>query len=364
MHVLRVTNVNDAYSEGVKFILANGKPQKSRVGDVFSLQEPFALVYEKPLERVLFDPLRDANPFFHLFESLFLLAGRRDARWLDRFVGDFSSRFAEADGTLHGSYGFRWRNHFDLDGEGNPNMPDQLDTAVRLLKANPDDRRVVIQMWDPVSDLGQNFKDVPCNLTVTPRIRREVEVVGWSPSDGMGGASQEQVDYLDITVFNRSNDFIWGTTGANAVQFSMLLEYLAGRIGVKPGRYTQISTNSHLYLSTIPEKITGWDTQIYPTTTPMGTNWDKWDEDLKLFFEWTEGGTLPRYSNSWFWNTASTLYHAHELWKAGKTQEQKSAAFLFLTTTDLDVAPDWRAAAVSWVERRLKRMTEKQEFLR
>src|SRR5438132_1676713 len=131
MHILTVGGVNEAYAKGLQFLMKKGKWRPSRAGEVVALDEPLAIVYERPLERVLFNPMRDANPFFHLFEALWLLAGRRDARWLDRFVGDFSSRFAEEDGTLHGSYGFRWRKHFDLDGGGNPNMPDQLDTVVR-----------------------------------------------------------------------------------------------------------------------------------------------------------------------------------------------------------------------------------------
>lgn len=337
MHVLRVGGVNEAYVDGLGYIIDQGKSRDSRAGKVIALDEPFAIVYERPLERVLFDPVRDANPFFHLFESLFLLAGRNDARWLDRFVGDFSSRFAEADGTLHGSYGYRWRRHFDLEGGGNPNMPDQLDTVVRLLKVNPDDRRVTIQMWDPVADLGQNRNDVPCNLMATPRI-----------VDGL----------LHLTVFNRSNDFIWGLAGANAVKFSFLLEYLAGRIGVGVGTYTQISTNAHIYRSTIPRSFSTIHGLKYPKPTPIGVNWENWDRDLKAFFVWTETDLLPLYSNSWFWSTASTLYTAHRLWKGASTKQD---ALEYLKGAD-PVAPDWQQAAIAWMERRLARMAEPKEF--
>lgn len=355
MHVIQAVNVNDAYEYGWKHVIAYGKRSNSRAGECYALDEPLAVTYARPEQRVLFDANRDANPFFHLFEALWLLAGRNDARWLDRFVGDFSSRFAEEDGHLHGSYGFRWRKHFDLDGEGNPNLPDQLDTVVRLLKANPDDRRVVIQMWDAVSDLGQQRKDIPCNLMVVPRIRYG------RVKDYAGFGMDEPEQLLDITVFNRSNDIVWGMFGANAVQFSMLQEYLAGRIGVGIGKYTQISTNAHMYAlhakgnRTARPEYQGFRGG-YPSTRPMGSHWDDWDGDLKQFFKWTEEPEQPFYAhlvaNMWFYHTAFPLFIAHVRWK----QRCYVDALSVLNDPGFDIAPDWRLAAINWMERRLNRM--------
>lgn len=342
MHVINATNVNDAYVRAFAMAYLEGTIQNSRAGSVYTLEAPLTVVYEKPWQRVLLDDNRDANPFFHLFEALWLLAGRNDARWLDRFVGDFSSRFAEENGYLHGSYGYRWRKHFDLDGEGNPNLPDQLDTVVRLLKANPEDRRVVIQMWDVVSDLGWNFKDVPCNLMVVPRIREF-----------------EGKPVLDITVFNRSNDIVWGLAGANAVQFSVLQEYLAGRIGVNIGRYYQISNNAHLYAAHVGKYQPKTPRIEYPSTRPMGTAWDQCDKDLGAFFKWADAwdhdpvwDDPKSYANDWFVQTAQPLYAAHSCWK----RKQYADALSMLNDPAYDIAPDWRLAAINWMERRLNRM--------
>ncbi len=166
-----------------------------------------------PMNRVSFNPKRDANPFFHLMEALWMLAGRNDATWLDQFVGDFSKRYSEEDGKMHGAYGFRWRKHFDIEGggDGSLSIPDQLDTAVKLLKVNPDNRRVVIAMWDPIADLGQEYRDIPCNTHIYCRVRILGDV------DFTGDWSHEPV--LDLTVCCRSNDAIWGAHGANAVHF-------------------------------------------------------------------------------------------------------------------------------------------------
>lgn len=333
MRVIDALNVNDAYCQGLELLLREGIKQQTRNGVAYSLATPLAVVYRNPRQRVLLDPYRDANPFFHLFESLWLLAGRNDSRWLDRFVRDFSSRFAEEDGRLHGSYGFRWRKHFDLEGGGSSNMPDQLDMVVELLTKNREDRRVVIQMWDPTADLGQPRKDVPCNLTVVPRVVH---------------------NRLDITVFNRSNDFVWGMTGANAVQFSVLQEYLAGRVGVAVGRYTQVSTNAHVYADHV-EKLRGVmlsPTQDYPDTRSMGEDWSSWDRDLHTFFAWAEDFEQqpPTYpSNPWFEDTAQPLFAAHSAWR-----EKDHARALSIVRDDVfDMAPDWRKAALAWMQRRL-----------
>jgi thymidylate synthase len=192
--VLHCRNVNDAYSRGISFLRTKGEVKDSRAGKVLVAPAPVTTVYDRPWERVLFCPRRDANPLFHLFEALWLLAGRRDGHWLDLFVRDFSSRFAEDDGNLHGSYGFRWRHHFDMEGGGEERLPDQLRTVVHLLRENHDDRRVVLSMWDPVADLGVSRRDIPCNLCITPRVRTD----------------ESGIEVLDITVFCRSNDLVWG----------------------------------------------------------------------------------------------------------------------------------------------------------
>lgn len=345
MFLINARNVNDAYVKGLELVRCEGQLVGSRAGSAWTLPAPLSVVYSCPQERVLFDPKRDANPFFHLFESLWLLSGRNDAKWLDRFVHDFSSRFAEDDGTLHGSYGFRWRGHFDVDGGGNLNMPDQLDTVVRLLQQNPNDRRVVIQMWDPVADLGQAKRDVPCNLIAVPRIVQEHRPTGNSVR-------------LDLTVFNRSNDMVWGMFGANAVQFSILQEYLAGRIGVPVGQYNQISTNAHVYEATMPVAPEENPREMpYPNTTPMGDNWGCWDVDLRLFMKWTEtwetwesDNTPICPMNPWFDLTAKPLFVAHALWKSGRREE----AWDLLANEAVDMSPDWRAAALAWMNRRLR----------
>lgn len=337
MHVINALNVNDAYAQGVRYLRQYGELQDSRAGDVLVAPSPVSTVYACPTERVLFDSQRDANPFFHLFESLYLLAGWRDARWLDRFVKDFSSRFAETDGMQHGSYGYRWRKHFDLEGGGSSFLPDQLDTVVNILKNNPNDRRAVLTMWDPVADLGVDKKDVPCNTQVFLRVKSLAASV------------------LDITVCCRSNDIVWGAYGANAVHFSILLEYLAGRIGVVPGAYTQISNNYHAYTNVFEKLQLQTQSNSYPEGDPIGQDWDAWDADLQRFMSWTQLDSDDQNpqeypSNPWFHETAERMFVAHVLWKQGHHKDALDFA------SEQICSQDWRRACVEWMERRLARM--------
>jgi len=354
MHVLHCQGVNDAYIQGLRYLRQVGVEQDSRAGRVLVAPTPVTTVYSKPWERVLFDPKRDANPVFHVFEALWMLSGRRDATWLDRFVSDFSKRFAEDDGNQHGAYGYRWRKHFDLEWSGHDVLPDQLDVAVRLLKENHDERRAVIQMWDPCSDLDVKKKDVPCNLNICLRVRSEIETVGMSYANGMGGAHQELVPYLDMMVTCRSNDAIYGCYGANAVHFSMLLEYLAGRIGVKVGTYSQVSFNFHAYLDVLAkvgEQLL--EPPTYPGTHPMGNDWGHWDDDLETFMAWADGrpaGSVV-FRNSWFETTAVPLLLAHERWKLG---ERKRAVRTLIEADTM--APDWRQGAWDWMDRRMAKL--------
>ena len=217
MKVLEVRNVNEALPLGVRMLVDRGVEEDSRNGKVLVFPSPVTTVYNKPTERVMLYDERDANPFFHLYESLWMLAGQDEVHSVGFFAKNMFN-YSDNGETLHGAYGHRWRERFHVD---------QLDCLVTELSKNPESRRCVLQMWDSAIDLN-NFsgKDVPCNTQVYFWIRDAV---------------------LHMTVTCRSNDIVWGAYGANAVHFSVLLEYMAARLGIRVGRLYQISNNYHIY---------------------------------------------------------------------------------------------------------------------
>lgn len=338
--------VDEALFQGLELLTSEGIRQQSRAGEVLAMSYPVMTCNNFPMNRVSFNSKRDANPFFHLMEALWMLAGRNDATWLDQFVGDFSSRFAEEGGRQHGAYGFRWRKHFELEGGGG--HPDQLDKAVKLLKKNPDDRRVVITMWDPMADLMRDKRDIPCNTHIYLRIRGDRGMRDL----GHGNVVDFDERVLDLTVCCRSNDAVWGAHGANAVHFSVLQEYLAARIGVGIGKLYQLSNNYHVYTS-ILNKV--WPMEIeegadiyykmpHAFAHKIVEDPENFDADLKSFFG--DHWDLDGYSNPFFHKIAIPFRESYALWRA---KDYRAARYL------IHQAPicDWSIAAASWYHRRI-----------
>lgn len=301
---------------------------------VMEYAEPVTTIYTRPWQRVLFCPERDANPFFHLFESLWMLGGRDDAAFLDQFTTNFS-RFAEPDGHLHGAYGHRWRWHFGMD---------QLRDVIDLLHREPDTRRAVIAMWDPSFDLHAKANDIPCNTNVYFRIR--------------GGK-------LHMSVVCRSNDIILGCYGANAVHFSVLMEYVAAHLKLPMGRYTHFSHNWHYYLDNpfIQLMKTGaaidHGSDYYaigagPQMQPLAVvniATTHWDADLRTFLsdDWHDP---TNYSDVFFIGVATTMRDA---WSNYKRGDLETALYLAKQIK----SPDWRSACVGWLNRRINRRNSK-----
>jgi hypothetical protein len=177
---------------------------------------PIIVTHASPYRRVLFDPIRDANPFFHYMEALWMLAGRGDVRFPSLFASNIKN-YSDDGITLHGAYGHRWRYHFDVD---------QIETVIYMLKKDQSTRRAVISMWDATHDLDVDTKDLPCNTHVYFRAQK---------------------GDLNMTVCNRSNDLVWGMLGANMVHMSILHEYIAHSANMSMGNYYQFSNNLHVY---------------------------------------------------------------------------------------------------------------------
>lgn len=354
MKVLNVRNVHEALPRAVQLIHLVGDRRPSRYGEVLQYPGPVSTVYERPRERVLFWPERDANPFLHLYESLWMLAGRNDVAGPVRYAKRMQE-FSDDGETYHGAYGHRWRRYFGrMVASEDPNdecdgcqrtvtsweSKDQLAVIADLLGHDSTDRRAVLQMWDAEADLGRKGKDLPCNTMATFQINR--------------------FGHLDLVVFCRSNDIVWGAYGANAVQFSMLLEYMSRWIGVPMGTYTQISVNWHAYLKTLEPVLDLRDKadQANPYQFPDYVRTLEMPEDIELidsdidriltaadndFPDTEDSGHFPE--STWGAQIYRVLF-AHSIWK---TEGRESALRLLYGQT-----LDWAVAAREWLERRSK----------
>lgn len=349
IYCINVDNVNQALPQGLRWLTFRGAEEDSRNGIVKVSDTPVMTTYSNPRRRVMFSPLRDANPWFHLFESLWMLAGRKDLPWLARFNKRMAEYSDDGGMTQPAAYGHRWRVHFGYD---------QLEAIIEELTRFPDSRRAVLAMWNGGGDRDnsilvgvgdmmaalQGSKDVPCNTHVYFRIR----------------AGQ-----LDMTVCCRSNDILWGAYGANAVHFSVLQEYMAARLRCTVGVLYQLSNNFHYYANVIADPLAlaaDCETSDYyndkkrllgymPITSP--------DEalaflpEVERFCEQGIDDPENTYTAPFIQLTVVPMLHA---WEAFKAKEHSWAA----SHSHNIVAPDWRVACQEWLERRALRRRQKE----
>lgn len=326
MLTIHARNVHQALPQGLHLLSESGVERETRNGKAIVLRVPLGTTYMRPLERVLFWTERDANPFFHFFESLWMLQGRKDVGFVARFAANMRG-FSDDGETLHGAYGYRWLYHFGRD---------QIAVIIDRLKANPEDRRCVLQMWDAHSDLGHDGKDFPCNTHVYFQIN--------------------DVGRLDMMVCNRSNDIVWGAYGSNAVHFSFLQEYIAACVGVLVGSYVQVSMNTHIYARHWPLMTAlKWidpassDYYVHAQLKPfplMDTPKQVWDLDLSELLN--EGAGCRALSDPFLETVARPLLAAWGHFKLGGPQRVPEA----LEAVARVAAEDWRTAAREWLERR------------
>ena len=324
MYTITSRNVSEAFYLGLQAIDKIGNSTQTRGGLVAEFPTPVCTTYKNPKERVLFYPVRDANPYFHLMESLWMLAGRNDVEWISQFNGRINT-YSDDGETFHGAYGFRWREWF---------LKDQLEDCIVRLTTFANDRRTVLSMWDCTADLTRtnDGKDYPCNTHIYFQAR-----------DGI----------LDMTVCNRSNDMIWGAYGANAVHMSVLQEYIAARCGMKVGAYYQVSNNLHAYTEVLEKMlpILGKpDYDPYACINDDGTHYippdivtapEYFDVDL---YDWFDDPNKV-YNNSWLNNVATPMFYS---WKNHKAGEKQSA----LLAAELIEDKAWSKACTEWLERR------------
>lgn len=337
MKVINARNVNDALLLGIDLFNdeTNYRVQESRNGITYEALEPVTTVYSNPCERVCLLKQRDANPFFHFVESLWMLAGRNDLKPLTYFVKSMED-FSDDGETLWGSYGWRWKSYFHKD---------QIDIVSKMLIKNPEDRRAVLQMWDANKDLNRNGKDVPCNTSIYFKVRE---------------------NKLNMTVCNRSNDMLWGAYGANVVHMSILQEYMASLVEVDVGTYRQVSDSFHIYLNPVWDKVKDIEIDIY-TYKDIMNPYDLFSSEYKhteLFTSpYTLAWELDRFFNINYndldtngWVNPALKDIAVPMVLAFNSYKNQDFKLAYEHIENIK-AIDWKTACLGWVRKRDKTLT-------
>lgn len=335
MKILNVRNANEALGQGIQLIRNEGEYVGSRGGMTLEVPSPVATTYTHPWERVLISKVRDANPFFHLMEAMWILAGREDVK----FLTEFNKRMAEYsdDGRVFNApYGYRLRT-------GVTQNRDQLAEIINILRYDPNSRQAVCQIWDE-DDLVRTTKDKACNMSIVFRIRNSK---------------------LCMTVYNRSNDIIWGAYGANVVQFSMIQEYVAAHLGLPLGNYTHVSNSYHVYTDgaggavwdRIKDNYDGdvniYDNLVHNMTYMLLHDMGEFEHDIRQFFNVydrfgiDELGELRYWQSQYFNQLIMPVFCIYLIHK----QHGPEQALKYVYTIQAD---DWKLACQDWLTNRME----------
>ena len=349
MRVIEASSADQALERGLRLLKYSSERRETRCGPALVSPDPVTTLYVNPSRRVLLHPWRDANPFFHLMEGLWMLAGRRDVASLLPFNARLAE-FSDDGETFHGAYGRRWRFWPDEASEG---CYDQLRVIVERLRSNPGCRRQILQMWDPALDLGYVGKDAPCNLCVH--------------------LQRDSTGRLDMTVFCRSNDAVWGAYGSDVVTFSLLQEYLAAAIGCSVGRYWQVSDNFHGYVSTAepllahvgvedaPDRYETPDPWLAVNVYPLVHRVEQFDAELGVVFgdDRDLAENPSSYEEPFLRRVVAPMLQAWRCVKDETTPDKVLRYESALMALGGAARCDWRSACEEWLRRRVDRCLSK-----
>lgn len=263
---MNFTSATEALPHLLNNLLVSGSVIPSRNGETRELTMQHITV-DQTTDPYIATPGRNVSLPAQIAETMWILAGRSDVEWLSNYLPQ-APKFSDDGKTWRGGYGPRlrgWSVDAFAHGPGEDNV-DQLKYIIDLLREDPDTRRAVFTIYDPSTD-SQPGKDIPCNNWVHFLAR-----------DGK----------LHAHVAIRSNDVMWGWSGINSFEWSILNQVVAAYAGLLPGTITYDISSLHLYehhydkaqrivdqtLLADNELDAGMWNDEFPSTSPWFTSFD------------------------------------------------------------------------------------------
>lgn len=233
--------INDFLVKSAQLLLEFSVKRNTRGYTCYELPEPFIFKISNPLSRWVTVPERKWNHFLPYAESLWIASGRNDMEYITRYLKhmvDFSD-----DGTsMRGGYGPRMRYfngsyedyYVSLTEKPTDNYVDQYRYVVECFAEDINTRRAVVNLDDTNKDEFdasgklKKSKDIPCTRLL--HFQKD-------PTENK----------LNLTVFMRSNDYLWGASAVNIFNYTFIQEYFAAILGLEVGSYFHIADNFHFY---------------------------------------------------------------------------------------------------------------------
>jgi thymidylate synthase len=161
-----------------------------------------------------------------VYELLWFLKGETNIRYLKDHGVSIWDEWADEAGELGPVYGRQWRSWTGADGK----TVDQISEAVRLLKENPDSRRILVSAWN-VAELPE-MALMPCHVLFQFYV---------SPPEKAGAGRR-----LSCQLYQRSADVFLGVP-FNIASYALLTLMMAQVCGLEPGEFIHTLGDVHLY---------------------------------------------------------------------------------------------------------------------
>lgn len=142
-------------------------------------------------------------------------------------------------GDLNHVYGYQWRSWPRPEG----GSIDQIREAIRLIKENPDSRRILVSAWN-VAEVEQMALP-PCHV-----------LFQFYVAEGR----------LSCQLYQRSADTFLGVP-FNIASYALLTMMIAHECGLEPGEFIHTLGDTHLYLNHLEQA----DLQLQRTPRPLPT---------------------------------------------------------------------------------------------
>lgn len=220
-------------------LLKDGCKRNVRGNVCYELPYPVLIKIKNPRARLVTIPERGWNPFLPYVESLWLGLGRNDLSMPGYYLKRLSD-FSDDGVTIRAGYGPRFR--YWKGGTGDYNIgfhrndvletTDQFKYVLDVLKFDPNSRQAIITLGDPEKDSFDSLSRI--KKTYDRPCTRNIQFI---INEGK----------LDAYVHMRSNDFMWGATGVNIFNFTLLQEVFSGILNVDVGSYYHMANNFHYY---------------------------------------------------------------------------------------------------------------------
>jgi thymidylate synthase len=215
------------YFQLIDRVLADGVHRDDRTGvgcsSVFGAQVRFDLAEGFPL---LTTKKLHWKSIIH--ELLWMLRGETNVVALQEAGVTIWDEWADEDGNLGPVYGGQWRSwecpdHLEHGGAYDPYYSDQIAEAIRLIREQPDSRRIIVSAWNPADIPDMALP--PCHCLFQFAV--------------LGGR-------LHCQLYQRSADLFLGVP-YNIASYATLVHIIAHMTGLQPGEFVHTFGDLHIY---------------------------------------------------------------------------------------------------------------------